>query len=519
MNVRFSPAVSGKFILPGFTLLLSPSGAWANTPNTFDENFALPTLAILILVLAVAVPPLLSRAFQKRVEERTQELQQQIDDGKRLEQRARQSELILREVFDGVPDAILLLNTQAEILDANRQVETLFGVSPAQIRTLDLLSDLSSPRNPSRENMEQLWTGVLRGNAQSFEWIACRIKDRYEFDVEVYLRRIRYRGQVAVLATLHDISARKWTENQLMHAEANYRTIFENVADGIYQSSIDGLFLQVNPAFARMLGYEDPADVMRSIEHISTHFFTQPQIKEELLERLEAQTEVTGFEAEVYRKDGSTLWVSISARGRRDSSGKVRTMEGVAQDISARKRAEQELRAKATTDQLTGLPNRYLFNQAFGRMLAQARRADGYLAMLFLDLDGFKPINDNFGHDTGDRVLQQVAQRIRNRLRQSDMAARLGGDEFGILLWDIDGDSGVEEVCLALNQSLSQPYAVNGSTHLISVSIGAALYPRDGLQPDRLMQIADSAMYQVKQEGKNGYQIATNDLEPQGSPT
>ncbi len=182
------------------------------------------------------------------------------------------------------------------------------------------------------------------------------------------------------------------------------------------------------------------------------------------------------------------------------------------EDISARKQTERELIQLAHYDTLTNLPNRALFRDRLTQALAQAHRSRGMLAIMFLDLDRFKLINDSLGHAMGDLLLKQVAHRLAACVRASDTVGRLGGDEFGILLGTLHSASDANLVAQKIGQSFSEPFRLDDSERYVTTSIGISLYPTDGHEEDQLIKAADSAMYRAKQTGRNNFHFFADQL-------
>jgi diguanylate cyclase (GGDEF)-like protein len=176
--------------------------------------------------------------------------------------------------------------------------------------------------------------------------------------------------------------------------------------------------------------------------------------------------------------------------------------------LTFRRRAEEELIRQATTDTLTGLPNRALFQKLLGSGIERNRRYDRRLSLLFIDLDGFKEVNDQKGHDVGDLVLKEAAVRLRRAVRVSDEVARLGGDEFTVILSEVTQADDAETVAAKVVDALSRPYEVAGEVLDLSASVGIATCPRDGIDGDQLLHAADEAMYRAKHAGKNRYAFA-----------
>ncbi|MDQ7073512.1 MAG: diguanylate cyclase [Gammaproteobacteria bacterium] len=176
-------------------------------------------------------------------------------------------------------------------------------------------------------------------------------------------------------------------------------------------------------------------------------------------------------------------------------------------NLIKRKKTEDKLHLMANYDELTNLPNRALFTDRFEQSRAQCKRTESMLAVCFLDLDDFKAINDNFSHEVGDQLLIQIAERLKQSLREHDTASRQGGDEFALLLYDVGSAQECQHIMARLHKVLSQPYVINDRTFLVSISSGFTLYPFDDAELDTLLRHADHAMYQAKLAGKNRFQL------------
>jgi diguanylate cyclase (GGDEF)-like protein/PAS domain S-box-containing protein len=202
------------------------------------------------------------------------------------------------------------------------------------------------------------------------------------------------------------------------------------------------------------------------------------------------------------RKDGSCYPKFLSITAIRDDGGEIVKFSAVFYDVSERKEMELQLENLAHYDSLTGLPNRMLLHDRLEQAIATAERQRQHFALLFIDLDGFKPVNDEHGHGVGDAVLKLVGERLNMVIRGMDTAARLGGDEFVVILTDIHNRENTERVAEKIIGELSEPYQVAGKTLSISASIGASLYPSDQKVAMDLLRTADEAMYQAKRDGK-----------------
>ncbi len=321
-------------------------------------------------------------------------------------------------------------------------------------------------------------------------------------------------AQALLHGFIQDITDRHLYEKQLVEAEQRYRSIFENAIEGIFQSTSDGHYLQVNNALARIYGYDSPEDMIIGLRDIGEQLYLQPRRRDEFVRLMREEGVVTNFESRVYRKDGSVIWISENAHTVLDADGNLLYYEGTVEDITERKAYEELIAFQATHDHLTRLPNRVLLLERLGQAILAAEREGTQVAVMFVDLDHFKNVNDSLGHVAGDELIRVIAKRLRHTLRDSDTVARLGGDEFVLLLPDVPRGSGV--VTRAVERVLAaveQPCVIGDQEYLITCSIGISLYSDDGLDAETLLKHADIAMYRAKQTGRNNFHYFTSDLD------
>jgi diguanylate cyclase (GGDEF)-like protein/PAS domain S-box-containing protein len=290
-----------------------------------------------------------------------------------------------------------------------------------------------------------------------------------------------------------------------------YRDLFDGVPIGLYRISPQWEILAANPALAKMLLYPNQESLC-SVSAIDVY------LEQEQLERWAALVEqegvVPGYEVQLRRRDGETIWAESNARVVRESgSSRVLYYEGSMENITARKKAEEQLHHNAFNDALTDLPNRALFKDHLKLAIERAKRHPGYfVAVMFLDLDRFKVINDSLGHEAGDNLLISVAQRLTAVLRPEDTIARLGGDEFAMLLDGIESLSGAIHIAERIEQELSAPFTLGNRQVFTSASIGIAL-SRDGSDlPEELMRNADTAMYRAKGRGEGRHAVFDQEM-------
>lgn len=308
----------------------------------------------------------------------------------------------------------------------------------------------------------------------------------------------------------HDITKRKQAEAALSLVEEKYRTLFENAVIGIFRTMVDGRLLNVNRALALIYGYDSPEELLEAVSDVSAQMFADPRQRADLHRTLVQGGVVRDAEVQIYCKDLSTRWVLANLWVERDESGKVQFINGTIEDITTRKLAEERVQFLAYFDALTGLPNRALMNDRLTQALAAARRRNEKVAVLFLDLDRFKFINDSLGHTVGDSLLKEVAQRLKACTRDQDTVSRIGGDEFIILLTAVDDPSVVASRMLA---TLSASFEIKGNSFSTSCSIGISIFPDHGDNGEALIKYADQAMYCAKESGRNGFRIFSADMD------
>ncbi len=296
-----------------------------------------------------------------------------------------------------------------------------------------------------------------------------------------------------------------------MVSEQRYRSLFERSLDAIYMTGADGEIVEANAAASELLAYPPAGLLGRGFGDI----FADPEDHVRFLESLEADGFVRDIQVRLRRKDDAERWCLLSAWLRRSdaASGPGCGHQGIIHDISALKAEEERLAHEAFHDPLTGLPNRALFMDRLERAVARRRRGEEReMAVLFLDLDRFKLVNDSLGHTVGDEVLKQVAVLFREQVREEDTVARMGGDEFAILLDGVDDASAPTHVAERIQEKLRRPLSLHGHHVFTSVSIGITFASSAASTPDALLRDADTAMYRAKELGPARYQIFDTEM-------
>jgi diguanylate cyclase (GGDEF)-like protein/PAS domain S-box-containing protein len=309
-----------------------------------------------------------------------------------------------------------------------------------------------------------------------------------------------------------EISEHKRAEEALLESEAHYRLLTEDSSDVVWKLDSDYRFTYISPADERLRGY-------RADEVLGHHVFEIfdeegiASLKEITRQRQEAEqhgtmTGTNTFEAQHRCKDGRWLWAEINATPLRDADGTITGYHGITREITDRKRSQEQIYQLAFYDALTTLPNRRLLLDLFRQALVQAKRFQRSLAIMYLDIDNFKRVNDSLGHDIGDELLKIVAVRLQACVRNMDTVCRQGGDEFIVVLSEITHPRDAAVVADKIIKAINKPVSLQGHDLCITISIGIAIYPVNGTDDAReLMKKADIAMYEVKNKDKNGYAL------------
>ncbi len=317
----------------------------------------------------------------------------------------------------------------------------------------------------------------------------------------------------AIVGTVHDITERRALESKLRESEARYASTVELAAVGIAHVAANGRFIWCNSRFREMLGYDNDELLELTIRDVS-HPDDAHLTDHERSRLHEGMIDTLTVEKRYVRKDGATIWVRITGAPRRGADDALLYDVAIVEDITVRKAAEERVQYLATHDELTGLPNRTLFGELLHEAIDAARERDRPCAVLFIDLDRFKIVNDSLGHDAGDLLLQEVAARLKQCIRDTDVVGRLGGDEFVVLLKRINAVDPAAETARRILAALHAPITIMEHECRVTGSIGIATYPNDARDAATLMKHADMAMYLAKEEGKNNFQFYSADMAP-----
>jgi diguanylate cyclase (GGDEF)-like protein/PAS domain S-box-containing protein len=312
--------------------------------------------------------------------------------------------------------------------------------------------------------------------------------------------------QLLLYATVRDISARKNTERSLLLASQ----AFEHSHEGILIADKDHRIISANHALSEITGFPAGEMIGQKAEAIYAGL-QDPAYLQSILQEINAhdhwQSELWGC-----HRDGHGYPFSLSVTAVRNADREIINYIAILTDVSKHKEAEEKMQHMAEHDALTGLPNRILLIDRMHQAIAAAQRNGTKLAILFLDLDRFKYINDSFGHDVGDKLLQTVAERLRKCVRSNDTVSRLGGDEFVVMLVDVVNNERIAHIAENILNAISVPYTIEGGDFTVTTSIGISTCPDDSRDIDTLLKNADTAMYHAKDSGANRYEFFNRDM-------
>lgn len=433
-----------------------------------------------------------------------------ISERRLAEEEVRRTASILSSTLESTADGILVTDRFGNAVVFNRQLASLMRADEALWRgsaagTARLIDDVLGRLADS----ERFWTTLRqlleRPRAESFDVL--ELKDGRTLEVRSFPQKS---GDETIgrVWSFREVTQRRRSEAALRASEKRYRQLFERNLAGVYRTSPDGTILDCNEAFARMFGWSSQREI---VGHNAVELFFDPRERAEIIQMLSGVRNISGLELCLRKKDGSRVWV-LENMSLIEEEGEVPAIEGTLVDISGLKIAEEQMEFQAYHDVLTTLPNRKLFTDRLTLALAQARRSGAMLAVMFLDLDHFKTVNDTMGHTAGDELLLSVAERLIGSVREGDTVARIGGDEFTILCTDLKEPEDAVGVAEQLLAAIEAPLAIGDHQLFVTASIGVALYPGDGTDAETLLKNADSALYRAKDSGRNNFQLCTDEL-------
>jgi len=425
----------------------------------------------------------------------------------------KKAELALKQykvVIDTVNDGFWITDAMGNMLEANAAYAKMSGYSVDELVNMH-----ASQLEAIEQSMEKMRVHIEKGIARGHERFETRHRHKggHEIDVEVSATFMPELQQFFVF--IHDITKRKQAEAGLIEGEASIRAILDNLPYLSWLKDIDGRYVRVNKAYVDYTGLGDIRQIIGK-----TDFDLWPKELAEKYRNDDAEIIATRQQKHVEEMsfDGSKEhWVETFKTSIIDKNGNVLGTVGFSRDITERKQAEEQIHTLAFYDALTQLPNRRLLNDRLEQTMAASKRSGLYGALMFIDLDNFKPLNDTYGHDVGDLLLVEVAQRLTRCVREADTVARFGGDEFVVVLGELDPGKGesarqagivAEKICAALAEPYALKHQREGSAettieHRCTSSIGVALFVNHEVSAEEILKYADMAMYQAKEAGRN----------------
>jgi len=485
-------------LLPLLGVLIAGSAVFLVLIGSFLLNvrIVVMTAALAVLVVAVVRQSLLLNESERML---------------RMEQELKDSQVKLKVVLDNLGAYVYMKDMDGRYLYANRQVCELWGCGPDDVvgagdekffdaATAARLRDNDRHVLDRGEVLKYEETNTVAATGTTASYWSVKLPLRHE-DGSIY----------ALVGISTDITDRKKAEEKLRLAAK----VFTAANEGITITDARGIIIDVNPTFCEITGYSREEIIGQNPRVLGSG----RQSSEFYKEMWAALAEAGHWKGEIWnrRKNGELYAERLTISAVRDEAGNTSNFIGLFSDITQYKHQQEALELMAHYDELTHLPNRVLFSDRFNRAMARSKRENTLLALCYLDLDGFKQVNDTMGHEAGDCLLVEVAERIKSNLREEDTVSRMGGDEFAILMGDLQTLEQCELALTRIHQALALPYAIEKEAVNISASSGITLYPMDDADPDTLLRHADQAMYQAKSEGRNRYHLfdAAHDQEIQ----
>lgn len=403
-----------------------------------------------------------------------------------------------RMLFNESPIGLVLTKFNGEIVDVNPAVVELIGYRADEIFSLSSWD--ITPKKYKFQEQEQLNKLLKDGHYGPYEKEYIH-KDGHLLNVKLSGSLIKEDGENLICSSVEDITEQKRNELALKEAAL----VFEHTHEGVMITDADAKIVRVNRRFTQLTGYTFAEIVGKNPSFLQSGRHDKDFYKN-LWDTINSKGTWYG-ELDNRRKNGEYFATLQSITAVKNKDGEVNEYVSVFSDISERKNQEKKLAHLATHDSLTSLPNRMHFNDNLHKAIQIAKRNNYKIAVLFLDLNRFKEVNDTMGHEIGDRLLQEVAKRLMTCVREEDTVARFGGDEFAIILSELNASDDAVEIAQKIIRKVSEPLNIEKNSLIPSVSIGISIYPQHGEDSDTLLRLADKAMYVAKQKKQDKYEL------------
>ena len=412
-----------------------------------------------------------------------------------------QNENLFRTILSSICDSVLILDWDGSILFANKAAFQLTGLDEhTGLSEINVLSFI----HPDDISLAIRDLQLVREGTEGFlsEYRIRDIEGAVKW-VEGLGRKINFKGREIDIVIIRDITERRKSQKKLLNSEEKFRTLAETTPAAIFMYQEDRL-IYCNSATESLSGFS-----REELLNMPALSIIHPDMRQMVRQRMVGRTTGLAFparyEMKIITKSGEEKWLELSA-GVIEVDGKPTGM-GTAHDITDRKKAEETITRLAYYDPLTGLPNRLLFNDRLNMAITRANRFQENVAVIMLDLDKFKDVNDTLGHSVGDKLLKAVAERMALKFRKSDTVARMGGDEFIICIPDLKEEGNPHQIAEKILDCFVDCFEFEGRELSIKPSIGIAIYPEDGPDVEMLVRNADIAMYKAKHAGGNQHRV------------
>ncbi|MEA5098025.1 MAG: EAL domain-containing protein [Burkholderiaceae bacterium] len=514
------PLIEGQKTSTGSTEIRAPSsGALESSKYAWKSVYLMPTgeynagllafnlklVASALLLLGLFFAAIWRLVLAQLVEQNIREnLEQMVSDRTRD---LTESETRLRTLFDTIPDLIRVKGVDGTYLAVNPAFERLIGVSRDKLigKTAEQFVGEEAAKTFHYDDLAALESGKPLVTEEWLTYAGDGHKALFEV-IKVPMRAAN--GElIGVLGVGRDITERKQAEEKLQQAAM----VYQHSSQSIMVTDANGLIVAVNPGFERITGYTAEEVIGKNPSILSSG----RQDRAFYQSMWHALNTAGHWQGELWnkRKNGQLYpaWITINAIFNED--GTIDRYVELCSDFTKKKEAEQQLWQQTNFDPLTGMPNRHMFMDHLEQEIGTARHSGVPLALVSLDIDHFKDVNDTLGHDMGDLMLQEIAQRLRSSVRESDIVSHLGGDDFTVILNGMESMSVIEHITQDILKRIAEPFHLKSETVYVTASMGVSIYPDDATTIDDLLKNAEQAMYAAKKDGRNRCNYFTSSMQ------